>query len=136
MHRTLRTLRTPPTRRPPTERIVVETSSVQQPSELPTNDAVLSLVIDSRIYDVSVVQATAHRLTTAYSFNFHLNEHNLTVSANPKPGFSVTEANFRASFLNELLDQQLRKIVALETKAERDLILAYAFSNTKLADST
>lgn len=100
------------------------------------NHVALSLVVDSRVYDLVVVQSTAHRFSTTYSFNFELNGCQLTITAVPKPGLTVNQSEFNAAFLNELLDQQLRKVVAVETKTERDLILAYAFSNTKLIAST
>jgi His-Xaa-Ser system protein HxsD len=54
------------------------------------------------------------------------------VIATVKPSINVVPSDLRARFNNELLDQQLRQTVANETKVERDLILAYAFSNTKL----
>jgi His-Xaa-Ser system protein HxsD len=61
-----------------------------------------------------------------------VDEQNLDVNATLKSTLSIAPDDIAARFHNELLEQKLRQTIADETKSERDLILAYAFSNTKL----
>ena len=94
---------------------------------------VCTIQIDSRVYGLDVVQRAAIKFTDFASFDFRLDgETALAVTVTFKAGLTVQPEDFQARFQNELLDQQLRWKVAEETKSERDLILAYAFSNTKL----
>ena len=79
-----------------------------------------------------MVHAAAHRMLALYSFDFQVDGDFIRIDARPKAGFGISQESFAASFRNELLDQQLRQTIAVETKTERDLILAHAFSNTKL----
>jgi His-Xaa-Ser system protein HxsD len=59
-------------------------------------------------------------------------EREISVIITIKAGLDIKSSDIQARFQNELLDQHLRQTIAVETKVERDLILAYAFSNTKL----
>ena len=89
--------------------------------------------VDSRLYSIDVVQRAAFRCTDMASFQFSvLSDEAFAVTATVKPSLAVALHEIESRFHNELLDQQLRHRVATETKTERDLILAYAFSNTKL----
>jgi His-Xaa-Ser system protein HxsD len=88
---------------------------------------------DVRVYPLEVVQRAAFRLTNFGSFDFSIGADNgINVTLTVKPGLTVVLGDIQARFQNELLDQKLRQTVADETKTERDLILAYAFSKTKL----
>ena len=93
----------------------------------------VTISIDDRVYDLNVVQRAAFRCTDIASFSFTLAaDHQIHVTAKVKSGITIGVTQLRARIHQELLDQQLRHAVAEETKNERDLILAYAFSNTKL----
>jgi His-Xaa-Ser system protein HxsD len=93
----------------------------------------VTIRLDLRIYPLEVAQRAAFRCTDIASFEFSLvGEQSLDVSATPKSALSIAPEDLAARFHNELLDQKLRQTIADETKSERDLILAYAFSNTKL----
>lgn len=61
-----------------------------------------------------------------------VNDQALDVTATAKSTLKIAPGEVAARFHNEVLDQKLRQTIADETKTERDLILAYAFSNTKL----
>lgn len=92
-----------------------------------------TLEIDERIYDLECVQRAAAALSNIASFNFSLKSPgviSVTVSVRSPSTLSHKDAADR--LLIEVLDQQLRQKVADETKTERDLVLAYAFSNSKL----
>jgi His-Xaa-Ser system protein HxsD len=93
----------------------------------------VAIQLDARVYSLDVAQRAAFKCIDLASFEFALApEHEILVTATVKPGLTIDPTELRARFRNELLDQKLRQTVAEETKTERDLILAYAFSNTKL----
>lgn len=93
----------------------------------------VAIRIDLRVYPLDVVQRAAFRCTDIASFAFSMvGEQGLDVTATPKATISIAEDQLEARFHTELLEQKLRQTIAEETKSERDLILAYAFSNTKL----
>jgi His-Xaa-Ser system protein HxsD len=93
----------------------------------------ITISVDSRLYSIDVVQRAAFRCTDWASFQFSVGSDTvLIVTATVKPSIGIADREIESRFHNELLDQQLRQRVAAETKTERDLILAYAFSNTKL----
>ncbi len=97
------------------------------------NGEPFTIQLDTRVYSLDVAQRAAFKCTDLASFEFTLvPEHEITVTATVKSGITIAPHEFHARFRNELLDQKLRQTVAEETKNERDLILAYAFSNTKL----
>ena len=129
---------TPPIRR--THRILqdLDLSHLKVPRlNGPTRQSVssepIAIRLDARVYNLDTAQRAAFRCTDLASFEFTLLEDNeIVVTAIAKPGLQIDPVELRARYQNELLDQQLRRTVAEETKNERDLILAYAFSNTKL----
>ena len=93
----------------------------------------VTIRVDLRIYPLEAAQRAAFRCTDIASFEFSLvGEEGLDVTATPKSTLSIAPESLAARFHNELLEQKLRQTIADETKSERDLILAYAFSNTKL----
>ena len=93
----------------------------------------VTIRVDSRLYSIDVVQRAAFRCTDLASFQFSvLSDEAFAVTATVKPSLAIALHEVESRFHNELLDQQLRQRIAAETKTERDLILAYAFSNTRL----
>ncbi len=93
----------------------------------------IAIAVDPSVYALDVVQRAAFRCSDMGSFEFAvIADREIVVHLTVKPQMSVDPSTLRARFHNELLDQQLRKVIADETKVERDLILGYAFSNTKL----
>jgi len=93
----------------------------------------ITIKIDSRVYTLDVVQRAAFRCTDLASFDFSVaSDCEISVVITIKSSVALNPSDLCSRFQNELLDQQLRQTIAAETKIERDLILAYAFSNTKL----
>jgi His-Xaa-Ser system protein HxsD len=93
----------------------------------------VTIRIDLRVYPLEIAQRAAFRCTDIASFEFSMaSERDLDITATPKSTLSFAPDDLAARFHNELLEQKLRQTIADETKSERDLILAYAFSNTKL----
>jgi len=77
------------------------------------------------------VQAAALKLSDLAGFEINDVDGQLevTISAFSQ---SMPAADIARHFSNELIDQALRARIAEETAAERNLILSYAFSNTRL----
>jgi len=101
-----------------------------------TNRRSIVVEFDLRIYSVETLQKAALKFTRVASFDFRVVEASLIqVIVQSNPGLELTPDQFTDAYKNEVLYQHLRAIVARETEAERNLILAYAFSNTKLVSS-
>lgn len=95
--------------------------------------APLQIEFDLRVYALEVLQKAALKFTNLASFDFRVRENHMAdVVVRPILAIELNETQFAGSYRTEVLDQHLRSIVARETESERNLILAYAFSNTKL----
>jgi His-Xaa-Ser system protein HxsD len=97
-------------------------------------DGTRLLSINPAVYRLSAVQKAAYK----YSGHFHVlinqSETVIEVRLQPKEGCTSPEIAAR-DFANEILDQELREVVATETEAVRNLILAQAFSKTSLINA-
>ncbi len=100
-------------------------------------DAQLQTVsFDPTAFTMESVQRAALKFTNLCSFEFHQTTTAITAAFRPLSSSIELDSNsFVGIFRNEVLDQQLRAAIAKETETERNLILAYAFSNTKLLTS-
>ncbi len=100
--------------------------------DLENNQAILGINLD--VYSLLAVKKTAYKFADQCSiFLQDVQEQRLPVL------FMFTEPitpegvqQVIADFCNELIDQDLREIIAKETEATRNLILAQAFSKTSL----
>jgi His-Xaa-Ser system protein HxsD len=94
------------------------------------------LLIDPRVYRITAVKKASYRVAALCTATVEsATEDRIAVSILFRPGASeatVEEAIRR--FHEELLDQELRELVAEETTALRTLILAQAFSRTDLIE--
>lgn len=93
----------------------------------------LRVVFDGNVYALPTIQKAALKFTDTFSFRFELSAGEVRVGIRPlSEAFSASNSNIEKQLHNEVLDQHLRAIIARETETERNLILAHAFSNTKL----
>lgn len=94
----------------------------------------MSLEFDAAIYRLSAIKKAAYK----FGDRFHiqpLTVENGWVRVVLKPKGSIENPEFLlGEFCNEVLDQELRESVAVETRPVRDLLLAQAFSATSLID--
>jgi His-Xaa-Ser system protein HxsD len=91
---------------------------------------------DSRIYSLDVIQRAALKFSDVCSLSFTvISDHGIGVDIQPLAGRKASVSQVAGLLKNEVLDQALRERIAKETETERNLILAYAFSNTKLVQS-
>jgi His-Xaa-Ser system protein HxsD len=93
-----------------------------------------TLVFSSQVYSVETIKKAAYRCSDV-----------LSVDINPRPGEIECILHFLsepkeeervqrivAAFRNEVLDQDLRAVIAQETEATRNAVLAFALSKTGL----
>ena len=91
---------------------------------------------DSALFSAETIQKAALKFTDVCSFDLRVEAPRIVALVSPlSDAYDLAAEEFVSRFRNEVLDQNLRDIVRRETEAERNLILAYAFSNTKLIDS-
>jgi His-Xaa-Ser system protein HxsD len=96
----------------------------------------LHVVFDGNVYALTTIQKAALKFTDTFSFRFETNNGLVNVAIRPTSGaYTAVDSTIERLLHNEVLDQHLRSIVARETETERNLILAHAFSKTKLIDT-
>jgi His-Xaa-Ser system protein HxsD len=95
----------------------------------------MSLEFDPAIYHLSAIKKAAYK----FGDRFHIQLLTIEggwVRVGLKPKVAMESPEFLAGeFCNEVLDQELREVVAEETQPVRDLLLAQAFSATSLIDA-
>lgn len=91
------------------------------------------ITFDLNIFCIEAIKKAAYRFIDKFAINIVINENKviceLTFSNNTKNDII---SNQIADFQKEVLDQDLRMIVSLESAAYRNTILALAFSSSKL----
>ena len=86
--------------------------------------------VDLAIYGMDAVLKSSYRFTGRSFVELKtLNERTVEVHIRPKSSEGDAEA-IMGEFLNDLIDQRLRSIVASETAGVRDRIMAHALSQT------
>jgi His-Xaa-Ser system protein HxsD len=95
----------------------------------------LSVVtIDKNLYSLEELQAAAYLYTEFSSFNFKDTKSEFLVEIQKLPHSDLNSEDVLHLFKNQLFMESLRMKIAFKTEAERNLILAYAFSNTPLVN--
>jgi His-Xaa-Ser system protein HxsD len=94
----------------------------------------VELVIDLRAYRLTAVQKTAYRLAARCTAVLgDVSESSVAVHLTfPAPLSEAHALEVARVFFQELLDQELREQIAVETAPLRNLILAHAYSRTGL----
>lgn len=86
--------------------------------------------VDLGVYTLEAVLKSSYRFTGRGFVELKtLNKHTVEVSIRAKSPGDDAET-LMAEFLNDLIDQRLRTIVAQETATTRDRIMAHALSQT------
>jgi His-Xaa-Ser system protein HxsD len=96
------------------------------------NAATETIAVAKSVYDFDCIQRAAVTLANVAAFNFRETNETIDIDIRVRLPSTLTSKDIADRLLVELLDQRLRQQIAAETKAERDLVLAYAFSNTKI----
>ena len=93
-----------------------------------------SVEFDTGVYRLEAVKKAAYRFGDRFHVKIEVSDaRNVLVRLAPKTPM-VDLACQVNEFCNEVLDQELREVVATETEAVRNLLLAQAFSATSLFD--
>lgn len=94
--------------------------------------APVSVRVDLSVYRLSAVKKAAYRFSGAATATIAVNDGHAVVSLTATQVGPTTDLD--QAFLREVLDQELRELVADETAQVRNLILAQVFSRTNLLD--
>jgi His-Xaa-Ser system protein HxsD len=92
---------------------------------------VFSLSLDSSVYSLSVIQKSCYALMHLFSVNISRYENNFLLKIQPLSS-DLSSKELEGLLLDELLDYSLREKISEKTEGVRNLILANAFSKTKL----
>lgn len=87
---------------------------------------------DLTVFRLAAIQKAAYRFTGEFNVQMErLSEPRMRVALSPRVKLPSLDPQ---SFSNEVLDQELREVVAEETRSVRELLLAQAFSGLSLVD--
>jgi His-Xaa-Ser system protein HxsD len=96
----------------------------------------VEIVFDNRVFSLAAIKKASYRFIDKFSTDFLLTESEIACTLKFSPSYSEAAAKFIVDdFKKEVLDQDLRIIIASETENVRNLILAHAFSRTSLIRS-
>jgi His-Xaa-Ser system protein HxsD len=88
------------------------------------------------VYSLDTIKRAAYRLSAELAFTFEIKDEYIVCDVHPIGAATADEVQAAINaFKNEVLDQDLRKTIAEETSAVRNVILAHVFSNTGLQHS-
>lgn len=93
-----------------------------------------TLVFDPAVYALMAIEKAAYRFSDRFTCQIETTQAGLQVTLKPKRADMSEETHQAAldDFQTEVLDQNLREKIKLETAPTRNLILAHAFSRTGL----
>ena len=93
-----------------------------------------TLVFDPAVYALMAIEKAAYRFSDRFTCQIETTQAGLQVMLKPKRADMSEETHQTAldDFQTEVLDQNLREKIKLETAPIRNLILAHAFSRTGL----
>ena len=90
----------------------------------------LKLIFDNSVFGHEVIKRSLYRFADRCSCDIVSGDNHTVVTVHVNG--SENPAQLEADIRNEILDQDLRSSIAQETQHVRNLILANAFSKTKL----
>jgi His-Xaa-Ser system protein HxsD len=93
-----------------------------------------TLVFSSHVYSIETIKKAAYRFSDVLSIDIVLRSDEIECVLHFLAGSKEEEQapQIVAAFKNEVLDQDLRSIIAKETEATRNAVLAFALSKTGL----
>ncbi|HYV43306.1 MAG TPA: His-Xaa-Ser system protein HxsD [Myxococcaceae bacterium] len=94
-----------------------------------------SIELDTAVYRLNAIKKAAYRFGDRCHVEIGtVAEGRARVTLRPKEPLVGDLEQLAGELRNEVLDQELREVVAQETEAVRNLILAQAFSKTSILD--
>jgi His-Xaa-Ser system protein HxsD len=91
---------------------------------------------DASAYSADAIQRAAYRFSDRLSLDLRRTNGDFACTLLLSDDLAGQAEEIIAEFRNEVLDQTLRERIRSETEGVRNLILALAFSNTGLVEST
>lgn len=105
------------------------------PIQLIHENTKAKLEVDLNVFDLNTIKQSVYKFMDRCSFGFEQIESKLFLNIEFHSMIQSDEMIETINKIqNEFLDQDLRRIVSAETEQVRNLILANAFSNTKLIE--
>ncbi len=93
----------------------------------------LTVAFSAQVYSVETIKKAAYRLSDLMSVDIRPSGDEIVCVIHFPPSQSEEDCQRgAAAFRSEVLDQDLRSVIAKETEAVRNAVLAYAFSKTGL----
>lgn len=94
-----------------------------------------TLIFSSLVYDIAAIKKAAYRFSDVLSIDITPHSDEIECVLHFLPDVKEGQVDrFVAAFKNEVLDQDLRSIIAKETEAIRNAVLAHALSKTGLQE--
>jgi His-Xaa-Ser system protein HxsD len=106
----------------------------QPKSFIVADDGAVRFEINVGLYSLGAVKKAAYKFTSECAVLLEQGQDTLLTVVLNFVGDQTGERKLQiaAALCNEILDQDLREIIAKETESTRNLILAHAFSKTSL----
>lgn len=96
----------------------------------------VSLTFDSKVYSLNAVKTAAHRFLRFLTTDISIVDGQILCSLTFPSGVTEQQSlQLVTDFKKEVLDQDLRERLKVETEAVRNVILAHAFSKTGLVSN-
>jgi His-Xaa-Ser system protein HxsD len=93
------------------------------------------ITFDSKVYSIETLKKSAYRYINVFSIDFEVNGDKVLSKLHFNKKFTNSQCtHYIDEFKKEVLDQDLRETIKIETESVRNLILAKAFSKTSLID--
>ena len=89
-----------------------------------------TIIFDKNVFSLETIKGALYKFSDISSFDISCQDNSIKVTIYSTSNLDELTNKIR----NEVLDQDLRSIISMETSNIRTLILANAFSNTKLID--
>ncbi|MEL0630724.1 hypothetical protein [Psychromonas aquatilis] len=95
-------------------------------------DVVRSIFIDANLYPLEIIESSTIPLSPFGSFKISLSNQKFKIEIKLATDTDITMEDLCHSLENNIIHESLRLKIAEKTELERNLILSYTFSNTKL----
>lgn len=95
-------------------------------------DTSITIKVQKSLYEIDTVEAAVIPLMDFTTVSFAATNEHIEVTLILDEHSIGSIQDIEKAFLNNLVHESLRKKIAVNTETERNLILAHAFSNSKL----
>ena len=97
-------------------------------------DGTVTVIFDARVYVLDAIKKAAYKFAKDCSIILASDEDKFvaTVTSFDPNADNNSRTRLVGAFCNEVIDQELREKIAIQTEPMRNLILAQAFSKTNL----